>query len=159
MASYKVKGAFVDVAVVENLDTVDETETLLERTKGDVEIEIDETTVEADDEHSNDLVHTDLTRANVSINLGSYVDPDVSFLQTLGVLDANGDLTMSGRELEAVRVRAFPDRSDTATADTVIEAVEVVPEVDDGLTFGANEFAETSVTLHVNGNLNVVAGA
>lgn len=146
----KVKGAFIDVVHVENYNTTNETETLLDLTTGDVEIAIDETEISRE-VLTEERVNRDLTHNSVDLNITSLFDPTMSALQETGIIsDVDGSYTMANRTWEACRLRSYPDKSGSP-ADQVIDLLEV-QWTTEGVTF-PDDFAESGLTGMVHGDI------
>lgn len=148
--SPKVKGAFIDILHVQNHGTVDETETLLDLTTGDVEIAFDETEISRA-VLTEERLNRDLTHNQVDLNITSLFDPTMSALQETGIIsEVDGSYTMANRNWEACRLRSFPDKSGSA-ADQVIDLLDV-QWTTDGVTF-PDDFAESGLTGMVHGDV------
>lgn len=141
------------MSIVENYDTTDETEILLDLTTGDVTIGGDENTIEGD-VHAEPNTDVQVISGSPYIEVESFEGEEESILEEAGILNADGEWQVSGRGLEAVRVANYDaNPANGGSAVRVYDGTDVQPEWSDDTTLPEDDFATSGVTFHVNGTL------
>lgn len=155
MPAIKLEGKWSVVAIVEKYDETDESETLLDLTTGDITIGGDESTIEADS-HSDPITDRSVISGAPFIEVESFEGETESILEQVGIIDSDtGEWQVSGRSIEAVRVKNYTENPANTGANPVrvYDGVDVEPEWSEDATFPEDGHVTSGVTFHVNETL------
>ena len=148
-----LSGDYIEVGRVTGVGTVDDTETVIAATMGEVTFEKDQDTVEAN-LHSQALRVRNRTHYALDTSFTATVTPDIPQLETVGIVDANGDPTGSAN-WECARFNIYEDEpGDAVEPDAVFETYSVDWDFED-LTLGEGDPGEINFLGFVNGGWHV----
>ena len=153
MPAVKLQGKWTEVAIVENYDATEESETLLDLTTGDITVGGDENTIEGDS-HADPITDRRVISGAPFIEIESFEGDTESILEQAGIIDSNGEWQVSDRSLEAIRIKNHKEHpSDSGGPVRVYDGVDVEAEWSTDTTFPEDDYATSGVTFHINGTL------
>lgn len=144
-----LSGAFLEFAVVTDLGQASESETIVGYTKGETTLSKETTDMEVEF-HESKYTQTFSQHENISLEFMTHIIAGVPQLQTLGLVDSNGD-PVSNQELD-IRLYIYDEDPDIAgSAQQVVELYRC--ETDWGEATLAQDNSELPITTHVNGGV------
>lgn len=146
-------GDFIEIYQVDSLGTAEETETLLGHTHDEVTLSKDNEEPELQ-AHEQAATKRKRTHYTMDLEISVYVVPDIPELQTLGIVDENGEATNDAPEWECARMYAY-DTEPGQVTDTTPQAVVEVYSVDwdfDELNFSVGDPGNIDMVGFVNGS-------
>lgn len=148
-----LSGDFIEVGRVTNVGTAEETEAVVAATMGEVTFEKDQDTVEAN-LHEQALRVRNRTHYALDTAFTATVIPGMSQLESVGIVDANGDPTGSAN-WECTRFNIYENEpSDAVDPDAVFETYNVDWDFED-ITLGEGDPGEMNFLGFVNGGWHV----
>ena len=155
-----LSGDFMEVYQVTNVGQVEstagagdgESETLLGHTHDEITLSKDNEEVELQ-AHEQAATIRKRTHYSMDFELSIYVTPDIPELETLGLVDANGDATNNAPEWECARIYVYdtePAQADSTTPQTVVEVYYVEWDFDE-LSLSPGDPGNVDFTAFVNG--------
>lgn len=155
-----LSGDFMEVYKVENVGVTgstdpadDETETLLGHTHDEITLSKDNEEVELQ-AHEQAATIRKRTHYSMDFDLSVFVTPGIPELETLGLVDANGDATNNPPEWECARIYVYdvePSQADSTTPQTVVELYWVAWDFDE-MSFSPGDPGAVDFTAYVNGS-------
>lgn len=144
-----LSGAFLEIAVVTDIGTASESESIVGYTKGETTLTKETTDMEVQF-HESKYTQTFTQHENLSLEFMTQFTAGMAQLQTLNIVDSNGD-PVSNQELD-IRVYVYDEDPDIASsAGQVVELYRC--EIDWGEGTLAQDNSELPITANVNGGI------